>query len=171
VQFAGADSRDRTLDPQFTFVNVPIVPSSQDDYRQLLKQYVTPALHGEGLEGSNGKYQLRSDSVWALLDFQKSAGNSAHEVKFTVNLLVVAKKSWNVAREKWTFYPAKPSANRVWQEVEWQTRIGRLLPDGLDHWWWLRDGDEVSRVGPDVVEALTVWGLPALKHQVSLIES
>jgi len=88
-----------------------------------------------------------------------------------VNLLVVAKKSWNVAREKWAFYPEKPSANSVWQGVEWQTRIGKLLPDGKDHWWWLRDGDVVSRVGPDVVEALTVWGLPALKHQVSRIES
>lgn len=162
---------ERTLDSHFAFVNVPTMTSVQDDYRQLLKEYVTPALHAEGFKGSNGKYQLRSDSVWVLIDFQKSVESSARAVKFTVNFMVVAKKTWILAREKWSHYPEKPSANSVWKEAEWQERIGTLMPGRVDHWWWLRGGDELPRLGPEVVEALTNCGLPALKHQVSLIET
>lgn len=46
-------------------------PTPQQVYDDLMKATFAPALRGVGLKGSGGRFELPSDTYWALLGFQK----------------------------------------------------------------------------------------------------
>src|SRR6266508_1633339 len=65
------------------------VATAQESFKQMLRDHVAPALREMGFRGSGQNFSLRSDSHWALLDFQKSQWSSEDKIAFTVNLPVV----------------------------------------------------------------------------------
>lgn len=137
----------------------------QETYKELVKDQISPAVRDSGLKGSAGRYQLPSDDHWALVGFQKSAYSDAEHIKFTVNLFVVSRDEWELARADHSFYPEKPTAGTHWAAGT-QTRIGRLMPVGDDHWWDLYPTTSPDQLVDDVVGAIREFALPWMRENM-----
>jgi Domain of unknown function (DUF4304) len=142
-----------------------VVPA-QDEFRGFLRDVAAPAMRRAGLKGAVGRYHRPSPSCFALVGFQKSKWSTSSAVQFTVNLKVVSREVWRLARTDMTWLPETPAANTRYPVAEWSERIGSLMPDGQDHWWWLRPGQPLDALAAEVISALTDYGLPALHRAV-----
>jgi hypothetical protein len=142
------------------------VVSAQDEFRGFLRDLVSPAMRSAGLRGSAGRYHLPSPSCFALVGFQKSEWSTGSAVTFTVNLKVVSREVWKLAREDQSWLPETPAPSTRYPVAEWSPRIGSLMPGGQDHWWWLRPGQSLEPLAAEVIGALTDYGLPALQRAV-----
>jgi Domain of unknown function (DUF4304) len=111
------------------------VVSAQDEFRGFLRDLVSPAMHSAGLSGSAGRYYLPSPSYFALVGFQKSEWGTGSAVTFTVNLKVVSREVWKLAREDRSWLPQTPAPSTRYPVAEWSPRIGSVMPGGQDHWW------------------------------------
>ena len=142
------------------------VVSAQDEFRGFLRDVASPAMRRAGLKGSAGRYHMPSPSCFALVGFQKSKWSTSSAVQFTMNLKVVSREIWRLARADKTWLPETPAPNTRYPVAEWSVRIGSLMPDGQDHWWWLRSGQPLEPLAAEVIGALTDYGLPALHRAV-----
>lgn len=133
----------------------------------MLKEHVSPALRAEGLKGSGGTYALPSDDFWALVGFQRSTSSDASAVKFTVNCKVVARSVWEEMQQRVSYLGPKPNPNVGAGSFEWDKRLGLLMPERADRWWWLRPEDDSGSVAAEVLHALREYGLPAMRAQMS----
>jgi uncharacterized protein DUF4304 len=71
--------------------------TAQDVYRDMLRTHNAPRLRGLGFMGSGATYVLPDDARWLLLGFQQR-NIRADCVRFTVNLSVADKETWDSAR-------------------------------------------------------------------------
>ena len=62
-----------------------------------------------------------------------------------MNLKVVSREVWKLARVDHSWLPEAPAPNTRYPVAEWSPRIGRLMPSGQDHWWWLRRASSWDR--------------------------
>jgi hypothetical protein len=123
-------------------------------------------MRSAGLRGSAGRYYMPGLSCFALVGFQKSTSSTGRAVIFTMNLKVVSREVWKLARVDKSWLPETPAPNTSYPVAEWSPRIGSLMPGGQDHWWWVRPGQQLESLGAEVIEALTDYGLPALQRAV-----
>ena len=72
-----------------------------------------------------------------MVAFQKDYYSRADCVKFTVNLTVSDKRIWAIHRDRYDWYPVRPSGNSTYMPGSAQIiRLGNLMPpDGQDRWW------------------------------------
>lgn len=138
------------------------VVSAQDEFREFLRELVSPAMRSAGLKGSAGRYHIPSRSSFALVGFQRSRWSTGTIIEFTVNLKVVNREVWGLAKADKTWLPQTPSPNTLYPVAEWSVRIGSLMPGGQDHWWRLRPGQPLGPLAAEVIGVLTDYGLPAL---------
>jgi hypothetical protein len=141
--------------------------TAQEAFKQMLREHVSPALRADGLKGSGGTYSLPSTTHWVLLGFQRSTSSDASAVKFTVNCKVVDRQVWEQMRQAVYYLSEKPSPNVGSGSFEWDKRLGVLMPQQEDRWWWLRPDDDLQAVAADVVHAIRTFGLPAMRKQAS----
>lgn len=134
----------------------------QEVYADLMKNVFAPALRQSGLKGSGGRFELPSETHWALLGFQKSAYSDAVEVQFTVNLSAIGRDVWAVQAASSPHLGAKPSPTTFYGKWADQVRIGSLTPTGEDLWWSLRRGEDTRAVSDTVVSALLDLAVPWL---------
>ncbi|MGD9955239.1 MAG: DUF4304 domain-containing protein [Candidatus Nanopelagicales bacterium] len=133
-----------------------------------MKEYLSPALRDLGFRGSGGRYSLPIETpVWALLGLQKSTYSDKAEVRFTVNLLVVSRESWTVARQAKSHLPEKPSAGVIYGSGVAQTRLGPLHPDGADKWWRVMAGSLPTAVAEDVIQDVSTLAMPWLRDEAA----
>ena len=71
------------------------------------------------------------------------------------------------ARVEKSYLPARPSASILYGSLFWQKRIGELLAAGEDKWWLLRDGQDATVVGDEVLVAIRAFALPAMRDQIT----
>ena len=142
------------------------VVSAQDEFRWFLRDLVSPALRSAGLKGSGGRYQMPSQSCFALVGFQESHWSTGSAVQFTVNLMVVSREVWKLARAGMAWLPETPAPNTRYPVAQWSARIGSLMPGGQDHWWWLRPAQPLEPLAAEVIGTLTGYGLPALHRAI-----
>jgi hypothetical protein len=138
----------------------------QDTFKALLKDTIAPRLRECGLKGTGQNYSIKSDSHWALLCLQKSMFSDSNGLKFTINLFVVTKVQWDMAREEKSFLPEKPSANVHWP-VGWVKRIGFLMAKGQDHWWSVDSNTDLNSLANEVVDAICKKAVPAMQEQIN----
>ncbi len=143
-----------------------VVVTAQELFSTAMKESFAPALRSAGMRGSGGSFSLPSDTHYALLGFQKSQFSDASDVRFTVNVKVVAKETWERMRESRPYFPAKPAPNTGYGTFEWHHRIGNLLSGGEDRWWHLRPGHDNRATIAEVVDVLTTTAVPALRRQL-----
>ena len=141
--------------------------TAQETYRELMKSHIAPGLRALGFKGSGQSYELPTPEHWVMLGFQKSQWSDAADVRFTVNVLVAARKVWDAQRKERTHLPARPTANRLWGDFVWQRRIGRLLPAGEDLWWQVDAGTPLDQLAHTVLSAVEDYALPAVRAQTS----
>jgi hypothetical protein len=144
------------------------VGAAQDCFKQMLRDQIAPAMRAEGFKGSGSEYSLPDSGCLALIGFQRSTSSNAAEVKFTVNLKVVARAAWANARSEISFLPVFPRVNvRYSGAPEWATRIGLLMSQPHDHWWTLRPEDDSAPLASEVMEAVRTLAIPALRSQIN----
>ncbi len=143
-----------------------LVSTAQELFTSAMNEAFEPALRILGLRGSGQSFFLPSTTHFVLLGFQKSQSSDARDVRFTLNLKVVMKETWERMRESHPYFPAKPSPNTWYGTFEWHKRIGQLLPDGEDKWWHLRVDQDNAPTIAEVVDVLTNVAVAALRKQV-----
>lgn len=149
--------------------------TAQETMKRMLTDHVGPALREMGFRGSGQTYALPSDSHWSLLGFQRSKSSDRNRVSFTVNLTAVSRADWGAIHSWYPQLPERPGANwspapifeRVSETGYWHSRIGPLMPSGLDSWWDLRANDDEALIAAPVVEAVRQYGLPALRARAT----
>lgn len=141
-----------------------------DRYASIIKHRVSPAMRALGCTGSGGRYALPSETHWALIGFQKSAFNSASEVRFTINLLVVGRASWHDLRQQRPSLPERPLASGGYRGPVHSVRIGHLIGDGHDTWWSITAATDATAVVDEVLTTLTEVGLLWLRDQLERVE-
>ena len=137
----------------------------QEKFKELLKDTVAPALRENGLKGSGQEYSIKSDDYWALIGLQKSMYSDAQGLKFTINIYVVSKQQWDDGRERYSYFPKKPSPNTKWQ-LGWSERIGMLMPSKLDHWWEFNSRTNEKELAEQVVHAIMEYAVPVMQSRM-----
>jgi len=119
-----------------------------------------------------GETYCKLRRFYALLGIQRARGNTADEVRFTINVNVVPKDEWDRHRveqamqEGHPWWPDEPKANVVYTP-DWWVRIGTLI-DGNDRWWTLTgDPDVLKSVSVEVKEAVVRWAYPQILRRIS----
>jgi hypothetical protein len=148
--------------------------SAQDLFKLMLRDEVAPALRASGLKGSGQRFELPSESHWALLGFQKSAWSDRQRLTFTVNLTVVARSVWTNGRRRWSQLPEQPGPNwalppmmeSAFDTGYWHARIGELMPGNLDRWWEVNATPDSGAVAAEVVEAIVEYALPEMRERL-----
>jgi Domain of unknown function (DUF4304) len=140
--------------------------TARDVYDELVKTRVAPGLRALGFRGSGRRYELPSATHWALLGLQASQWSDANELRFTVNLLVVSRQAWTEESARRPHLGAAPSPNRAPGAFAWWRRLGPLLPAGGDRWWTVGPGADADGVAREVLAAVELYGLPAVRAAV-----
>jgi hypothetical protein len=139
--------------------------TAQEAFTKMLKQEVAPALRRLGFKGSGQRYELASDTHWAIVGFQKFSWSNQERIEFTLNITVAGKDEWGRAREERPYLPAKPSAN-TGGGVGWRERIGNLMPENEERRWAVTTDHPTEPVAGDVVGAIRDFALPAMRKHM-----
>jgi uncharacterized protein DUF4304 len=136
----------------------------------MVREILAPGLRDLGFKGSGAQYLLPSDDHWAGLGIQRWYTGDSTKVHFTINLSVVKKSAWNEIRDAgrtWKLPPGRrPSANAKYSTLQWQDRLGALMPGTQgDTWWDLGRDDDPATVAADVLAAIRDYGLPELRSR------
>jgi hypothetical protein len=101
-----------------------------------------------------------------LASLQKSSYSDAAEIRFTLNLLVANRATWEAARVDKPYLPDRPTAGTIYNVGESRIRVGELLPDGADKWWRLHGGVDPSEVAEDFLHDFEQYALPWLHREM-----
>ena len=138
-----------------------------DIFRLMMRDEIAPELRRMGFKGSGQSFRLPSETHWVLLGIQKSGHSYPGLVRFTVNVMVVSKRTWTEARSERSYVPEQPSANTMWGPWLWQQRIGHLLPGRSDKWWEVDDRRSAEVAKREVLEGIRDCVLPAIQQQLT----
>jgi hypothetical protein len=119
-----------------------------------------------GLKGSSGKYELPSDTHFALIGFPRSYYSTSAVVTFTVDLKVVNREVWEVAKKEEPWLPARPSASVLHPPHEWSERLGHLMPAAADLWWTMGT-EPPAELTNEIISAVRDYGLPAMREAMT----
>ena len=92
-------------------------------------------------------------------------------MKFTLNCQVVRRDTWDEARRERSYLGSSPKPNTIAGGFVWHARIGKLMPDGEDKWWWLRASDDVVAIADEVAAAVRDYVVPAVQREVEATTS
>jgi len=140
-------------------------PSPQAIYAELMKSAFAPALRAEGLKGSAGRFDLPSDEYWAQLGFQKSAFSDGREVRYTINLSVIARADWETHAAAKPHLGKQPTPTLHYGSWANQIRIGSLTPSGEDKWWRIVRDAPADAVRDETLADLVGLAIPWLRTQ------
>jgi Domain of unknown function (DUF4304) len=128
----------------------------------LLKPVLTALsaiLKPRGYVKSGSTFRLRNSDTVCIISLQSSTSSTSALAKVRVNLGVHVPALQDPDRPEET-----PSA---WS-THWHERIGHLLPEKNDVWWFIHSVEEGSAIATETVGCMERFGLPALA-QVSTV--
>jgi hypothetical protein len=142
--------------------------TAQISFKNMMKEVVAPALRKMGFKGSGQNYWVPSDSCWAAIGFQKSMSSDSSSIRFTINITVIEKEVWSEIFRKSPYYGKKPSPNTSYG-IEWQQRVGFLMPQNQDYWWSLREGQDIESLGIIIAETISKYVMPEIDSRMKRI--
>lgn len=144
--------------------------SALEAFRVLMKDHLGPRLRHLGWQGSGANWHRPHPALWVVLGWQKDRYSTAASVSFTANLAVIAKDVWEAENIPPGRRPAKPTASTHWS-LGWEERLGMLIPGaGGERWWFVRPGDDLAGIAEELLEDLSIYGLPAVDQAVAAAE-
>ena len=132
-----------------------------------MKTAFAPFLRERGFRGSAGRFELPSERYWAQLGFQKSAYSDRLELRFTINLSVIARDEWAQRREASPHLGTRPTPTTIYGSWAEQQRIGMVTPQPGDKWWHLGVGSNVIPVRDDVLADLDTYAIPWIRTRLA----
>lgn len=98
---------------------------------------------------------IKGDGAYVLvINVQASSFNYDGEGRYTVNLGVYYPRVAEVSGA----LPIKGGFPKEY-DCTVRERIGALMPGGQDHWWQVREGQDIHKAGIDLSEAVRQYGL------------
>jgi uncharacterized protein DUF4304 len=153
----------------------PVQLTAQKAFEVMLRDQIAPALRDLGLKGSGQEFSLPSSTHWALLGFQRDKWSNRASVRFTVNVVVVARDVWDKASAAHAWMGARPHSRASGYTVSdselpgyWYERIGLLMPRHDDYWWEVGRSTDTRRLATEVVTAIGTHVLPAMRQHMAL---
>lgn len=111
-------------------------------------------LHGLGRKGNN--YSGQRNDVVLLVQLQKSDASTAEKLILTVNLGIFSRP----LAKKLGYDISSPTV----PDCHWRERIGFLLPVQDDKWWTVTADKDAIRVGEELANALSTYGIPTMNN-------
>ena len=142
-----------------------LVGTAQETYDEMVREGLRPSLKALGFQGSGTTFTWPSRSHFSQLGLQKSQFSDRDALRFTVNVTIADRSSWEAARTVRPYLPKKPAPNTFYGDYIWQRRIGALMPSGEDTWWTISAGDDWRPVAEEVLGAVRTHALPELKNR------
>jgi hypothetical protein len=127
-------------------------------FNSFLSEFIRPALKAQGFRKNGQTFAVFETGNWGIVNFQKSTSSTSQLVKFTINLGVASARLSLVSTEDWRRRPPRM------YDCDWQPRLGLLMADADDHWWVLDDQTLLPALADEVIQALMVYGLPAMRR-------
>ena len=85
-----------------------------------------------------------------------------------MNLKVVPRDAWARAYEEHPWMGSKPRANTLaGVRGGWWSRIGQLLPNPGDRWWWIEPDRPTEPVADEVIAAIRDYALPEMRRRMT----
>lgn len=133
-----------------------VVSGAQRAFDSLLRDRVAPFLRADGFRKQRQTFWIRGDGTWGVVNFQKSAWNSADEVTFYVNVAIGSDR----------LMPGRAGRSGPPPEYECaiRTRLGNLLPEEGPPSWTLRHWADVDAVTESLESALAEAAIPYLRR-------
>lgn len=130
-----------------------------DNFSTLLDN-VKNHLKAKGWTKSGQTFYLPNGDNWGIINFQKSKSSSKSEVIFTVN---IGTSSATVRPYRNQNLKKKPEV----EEGEFNERIGFYLNERKDHWWTLREGDNVNALSDEIIRILDEIAVPEIEKYIT----
>lgn len=111
-----------------------------------------------GFKKSGNTFRRVFDAGTALIEFQKSRGNTKEALSFTINLAVVCGPL--LEADGLTLQKARAIDGHLRQ------RIGILLPDRQDKWWEIDAATDVNALATEVTNTIGDIAVPYLLRYV-----
>lgn len=111
-----------------------------------------------GFKKSGNTFRRVFDAGAALIEFQKSRGNTSEVLSFTINLAVVC--SPLLEPDGVTLQKARAIDGHL------QERIGDLLPDRQDKWWKIDAATDANALATEVANTIGDIAVPYLLRYV-----
>ena len=146
----------------------PDVVTAQVVYATMLRTEIAPRLRTLGFKGSGAVYVLPDDERWLMVGFQKDYYSRADCVRFTVNLTVADKATWDKARLEDPSLGVRPSGNSAYPPYSNVIRLGNLMPPmGNDRWWEVGPKRPSRPAANRVVKAIETLAIPWLRFGIT----
>jgi hypothetical protein len=129
---------------------------SNKEYTEIVIASSSQLLKQEGFRKSGILFSRALSDLTHLVGFQKSTNSTDKTIKITVNLAI------------WLPILSNDKPN-IW-DAHWRERIGHLSPKKTDTWWIIDSVDCAQRIGEEIANSISQWGLPAI-NQLSTQES
>jgi len=91
-----------------------------------------------------------------LVGLQKSMDSTGQAIKVTVNLAIWVKSLAPIRA-------GRPDTPSVW-DAQWRERIGFLMQERHDKWWWITSEAEAETTAKEICLALDKFALPKLNE-------
>mgnify|MGYP001018562644 CR=1 FL=1 len=120
----------------------------------LVLRLIKPRLASVGYIKKNFKFVKIFPRSVSVIEFQKSQQSSKYQIKFTINAAVLFQELWDPQ------YPQIANASSSRGHII--KRIGRLLPEPSDFWWYMNPNTNETFLAAEVEQYIFKYVLPFL---------
>jgi len=150
-------------------VESEIERNAQDWFRFMVDTNLAPGLRALGFFGVGRRFRIEGPGHWGEIAVEQARSFTARTVRFTVHVGVISRDEWAEQLRVRPYYPANETVRPQWSG--WQAPIGEVvtvagLPIG-ELWWELEVGRPFERMAKEILTAIRVFGLPAMRAQMT----
>ena len=146
----------------------PRVGRASQTFTCFLREDIAPRLRELGFKGSGKRFSLPDNDHYAVVSFHTRRTGFPDRVRFTLNVSIVEKATWERAREATPALPAQPSAAASYglDDGMWWCPVGTIV-GGHERWWTLdADGARRDFLAREVLGAIEDAVLPTLRERL-----
>ncbi len=130
-----------------------------EKYKELIN-LVWDKLKIYGFTKKGDCFYLNKSDNWAVVDFQKSKGNSKQDILFTINLGISSTILRSFAKDDLSIKPKI-------EDCHWRKRIGFIMPEKKDRWWNITNDSQVNLFSAELIEVIESYAIPELEKYIS----
>lgn len=138
-------------------------------FTDFMRDDIAPGLRELGFKGSGKRFYLPDTDHYAVVSFHTNKTVFPDRVKFTLNVSIVDKASWERARAVSPALPQQPSAVASYglDDGVWWQPVGMFV-GGHERWWTLdAAGTRREFVAREVLGAVQDAVLPVLRQRLT----
>jgi hypothetical protein len=139
--------------------------TAQDTMKRLVADELRPAFKVRGYRQKGLTFHRAVGDNFAVVQLQKSRSSSARSIDFTINLGVFSGRVQRVLTQ--IGWALAIDGVPVEAQCHLRTRIGSLLPGGVDTWWTVRADADLHERGGTLRPFLEEHAFPFLDARVS----